>query len=40
MRLENFLTSFLSSGLKVVEYTPPQVSGGNLGKSTFSCTVQ
>ena len=33
--------SFLSSGSKVVEYTLPSwVSGGNFGKSTFSCTVQ
>ena len=34
--------SFLSSGSKVVaKYTlPGWVSGGNFGKSTFSCTVQ
>ena len=38
---ENFLPSFLSTGSKVVDYTPPTwVSGGNFGKSTFSCTVQ
>ena len=40
-RLEKFLTSFLSLGSKVVEWTPLELtSGGNLGKSTFPCTVQ
>ena len=39
--MEKFLTSFLSSGSKVVECTPLELaSGGNLGKSTFPCTVQ
>ena len=39
--MEKFLTSFLSSGSKDVECTPLELaSGGNLGKSTFPCTVQ
>ena len=39
--LEKFSTSFLKLGSKVVECNPPVLaSGGNLGKSTFPCTVQ
>ena len=40
-RLEKFLNAFLSSGSKVVEWTPQDLtSGGNFGNSTFPCMVQ